>query len=88
MPVISRFQGITVYLYTERDAPHRLPHFHVYYGEYLASFAITPPGLLEGSLPRRQLRLVLAWAELHEEELEENWWRVQNGQSPHQVEGL
>jgi hypothetical protein len=88
MPVIARFQGISIYIYTERDAPHRLPHFHAYYGEHLASFAIDPPNLLEGSLPRRQLRLILAWAELHEEELMENWGRVQNGQAPQQIQGL
>jgi len=88
MPTIARFQGINIYIYTERDAPHRLPHFHVYYGEYLASFSINPPNLLEGLLPRRQLRLVLAWAELHEAEIAENWQRVQNGQAPQQIEGL
>ncbi|HXV97349.1 MAG TPA: DUF4160 domain-containing protein [Anaerolineae bacterium] len=88
MPSIARFQGITIYMYTERDAPHRLPHFHAYYGEYLASFGINPPNLLEGSLPRRQLRLVLAWAELYQEKLEENWQRVQSGQLPDQMQGL
>ena len=88
MPSIARFRGITIYIYTERDAPHRLPHFHAYYAEYLASFTINPPGLLEGSLPRRQLRLVLAWAELYQDELEENWQRVQNGELPHKLQGL
>jgi hypothetical protein len=88
MPSICRFRGISIYIYTERDAPHQLPHFHVYYGEYMASFAIDPPTLLEGSLPRRQQRLVLAWAEIHQEELAENWHRVQNGQQARQVEGL
>jgi hypothetical protein len=87
MPSIARFRGITIYIYTEAGQ-HRLPHFHAYYGEYLASFAIDPPGLLEGSLPRRQLRLVLAWAELHQEELRENWQRVQNGQVPQQLGGI
>lgn len=87
MPVVSQFQGITVYMYTERDT-HRLPHFHVYYGEYTASFAIDPPNLMEGALPRRQLRLVLAWAELREIELMENWHRVQNGGSPIRILGL
>ena len=88
MPSIARFRGITIYMYTETNAPHRLAHFHAYYGEYLASFALDPPGLLEGSLPRRQLRFVLAWAELHQAELMENWERVQNGQSPQRMEGL
>jgi hypothetical protein len=30
-------------MYTEAGV-HRLPHFHAYYGEYLASFAVDPPG--------------------------------------------
>ena len=88
MPAISHFRGVTIYMYTEPGAPHRLPHFHAYYGEYLASFAISPPGLLEGTLPRRQMRLVLAWAELYQVELEENWQRVQAGQSPKKTPGL
>jgi hypothetical protein len=54
----------------------------------LASFGINPPTLLEGTLPRRQLRLVLAWAELYQEELIENWQRVQNGQIPHKIQGI
>lgn len=88
MPSISHFQGITIYMYTERAAPHRLPHFHAYYGEFLASIAINPPALLEGTLPRRQMRLVLAWAELRQAELEENWERVQEGRAPQRVTGL
>lgn len=88
MPSISRFRGITIYMYTEREAPHRLPHFHAYYGEYMATFAISPPALLEGTLPRRQMRLVLAWVELYQAELEENWQRVQEGRLPKKVPGL
>ena len=88
MPSISRFRGISIYIYTERNAPHHLPHFHVYYGEYLASFAINPPTILEGALPRKQYRLVLAWAEINQEELVKNWHRVQDGQRPHQIDGL
>ena len=88
MPSISQFRGISIYIYTEKDTPHHLPHFHAYYGEYLASFAINPPSLLEGSLPRRQLRLVLAWTELYQEELEDNWRRVQKGGIPQKIKGI
>ena len=88
MPSISRFRGITIYIYTEGNVQHHLPHFHVYYGEYLASFSIRPSILLAGSLPRRQLRLVLAWAELYENELTENWSRIQRGQAPQRIKGL
>ena len=88
MPSISRFRGISIYMYTEGNAPHHLPHFHVYYGEYAASFAINPPTVLEGSLPRRQYRLVLAWAEINQEQLLENWLRVQEGRRAEKIDGL
>ena len=88
MPSLALFQGIAIYMYTEQDAPHRLPHFHAYYGEFVASFGIRPPSLLDGTLPRRQMRFVLAWAELHQSELEENWQRVQQGQRPMKIAGL
>lgn len=88
MPLVSQFRGIAIYMYTEPDSRHRLPHFHAYYGEYEASFAISPPVLLEGSLPRTQLRLVLAWAELYQVELEDNWQRTQLGQPSQRIPGL
>jgi hypothetical protein len=44
--------------------------------------------LIAGSLPRRQLRLVEAWAELHEQELREDWQRLQSGQLPLPIDPL
>lgn len=35
--------------------------------------------MMAGSLPKRQERLVLAWAELHRDELLNNWERLQSG---------
>jgi hypothetical protein len=31
MPELTRFFGIIVRMYAERNAPHHTPHFHVYY---------------------------------------------------------
>jgi hypothetical protein len=44
--------------------------------------------LVAGSLPRRQRRLVEAWAELHEAELHDDWDRLQTGQTPVPIEPL
>lgn len=88
MPLISQFRGISIYMYAELGAPHRLPHFHAYYGEYAATFTITPPGELEGTLPRTQLRLVLAWAELYEREIGERWALIQAGRPAKRIPGL
>jgi hypothetical protein len=40
---------------------------HIYQGE-VGIFSFDPVELIGGSLPRRQRRLVEAWAELHETE--------------------
>lgn len=87
MPEISRFYGIIIRLFYE-SGRHRLPHFHAAYGDYLASYTIDPPALLSGTMPRRQHHLVLAWAELHRDELMENWELAELQQPLRQIEGL
>ena len=67
----------TKMLYSD-DAQHHRPHFHVYYNEYEASVSVDGV-LLAGSLPVKQLKLIQAWALLHEEELYMAWNKaVQN----------
>lgn len=61
------------------NAPHHLPHFHAYYQDDVAVFSIDPVELVAGEMPRRQIRLVEAWAELHQTELGEVWDRLQSG---------
>lgn len=67
---------------------HHIPHFHAYYQESAAIFSIDPVELMEGSMPRRQIRLVEAWAELHQDELIGDWQRLQSGQRPLPIEPL
>ena len=67
---------------------HQLPHFHARFGEYKASFLITPPAMLSGAMPRKQQRLILAWAELHGAELLENWQRIEQEQPIYKIDGL
>jgi hypothetical protein len=49
------------------------------YGEHEASVEIET-GAVRGELPRRALRLVLEWAELHKAELPENWQLARQGE--------
>jgi hypothetical protein len=58
------------------------------YGEHLASFSIDPPALLAGSMPRRQLHLILAWIELYQVELMVNWELARLQQPLNRVQGL
>ncbi|MGH2852939.1 MAG: DUF4160 domain-containing protein [Solirubrobacteraceae bacterium] len=71
MPKISYFYGISIAMHW--DEPHHSgAHFHARYGESRASFNLAGE-IIVGELPRRQLRLVQAWVELHAEELKANW---------------
>ncbi len=56
---------------------HLPPHFHVRYAEHRAVFAIADLRMTEGSLPPRVTALVLEWANLHREELLDNWQSIQ-----------
>jgi hypothetical protein len=82
MPELARFFGVIVRMYVEAGGAHHLPHFHAYYGESVAIYRIDPLELVSGSLPRRQQRLVEAWAELHQSELLQDWDRLQDGRLP------
>jgi hypothetical protein len=55
-------------MFAEVGAQHHIPHFHAYYQEEVGIFSIDPVEIIAGSLPRRQKRLVEAWAELHQNE--------------------
>lgn len=63
----------------EIQASHHTPHFHAYYQEHVAVYGIEPVEILAGALPKRQQRLVEAWAELHQAELISDWERLQTG---------
>ena len=88
MPELSRFFGIIVRMYMEVETPHHRPHFHAYYQDNVAVYSLTPVDQIAGELPRRQRRLVEAWAELHEAELLAAWQSLQNGELPQAIEPL
>lgn len=88
MPELSRFFGIIIRMYAEFDAPHHAPHFHAYYQNEVAVYSIEPVDMLSGTLPKRQRRLVEAWAELHQVELLAAWERLQASQPPLPIEPL
>jgi hypothetical protein len=88
MPELSRFFGIIIRMYMEVGGRHHLPHFRAYYQDDVAVYGLDPIELIAGSLPRRQRRLVEAWAELHQAELIAAWERLQAGQSPTAIDPL
>ena len=88
MPEVSRFFGIIIRMFVEAGGQHHRPHFHAYYQDDVAVYGVDEIEAIAGSLPRRQQRLVEAWAELHQQELLECWECLQEGRPAHKIEPL
>ncbi|MHC4177595.1 MAG: DUF4160 domain-containing protein [Planctomycetota bacterium] len=88
MPVISMFYGIIVSLYFQDNRRHHRPHIHAKYQSDEAVIAIPEGDVLEGSLPPGKMRMVLAWVEIHRDELMADWELAVNGQQPFKIEPL
>lgn len=70
MPEISLFGGIRITMYYD---DHNPPHFHAEYAGHKALVDIQHGYVISGALPARQLKYVLAWDEMHKDELMQNW---------------
>ena len=85
MPEVSRFYGISIYLYPREHPP---AHFHALYGDDEAVFDIATLRILQGSLSNRSRSLVLEWAAAHREELFAAWENLRAGQNPGKIAPL
>jgi hypothetical protein len=85
VPQISRFNGITIRMFFDDHSP---PHFHARAAEHDAKIRIDTLEAIDSNLRRRELRLVLAWAEMHTEELDSNWRRAREGVRLQTIEPL
>jgi hypothetical protein len=74
VPELSRFLGIVIAMFYRDHGP---AHFHAVYGEYEITVGIED-GVVKGEFPRRALRHVLEWYEMHKAELAENWQRAKD----------
>ena len=84
MPVISRFLGIIIAMYWDDHSP---PHFHAKYSGFEITVDIDS-GVVEGRFPKRALRHVLEWYELHKDEIFEDWKLCQNQETPNPIDPL
>lgn len=66
MPELSRFYGIIIKMYFNDTQQHHKPHIHAFYGDYEAVVAVDGD-LLAGSIPAKQLKIIIGWLAIHEE---------------------
>lgn len=86
MPAISRFLGITVYMYWRDHAP---PHVHAIKNGQEAVFEIRTAALVTGRLPRsNDIHLVAAWITLRRDELLDDWRLARDGKALKRISPL
>ncbi len=76
MPEISLFYGIRITMYYD---DHNPPHFHADYNGQKAIVDIINGYVIKGGLPSKQLKLILAWCVIHQDELMQNWELSKDG---------
>ncbi len=82
------FYGILVMIYYEDIGRHNMPHIHVRYQGKKSSISIKDGTLLAGDFPPKQLRMVLAWIEIHRDELMADWELAVAGEEPFRIAPL
>lgn len=85
MPTISMFRGIKICMYWTDHLP---PHFHAYYGGDEVVVTIEDLEVLDGSFPGKQLKMVLGWAAIRQDQLMENWELAVKRQELFEIEPL
>ncbi len=88
MPTISFFYGILIRMFYRDTDQHNLPHIHAEYQGSFAVFSIQTGDILSGSIPQAKSRLVVAWIEIHRDELMADWQLASNGEKIFKIKGL
>jgi hypothetical protein len=87
MLTISMFYGLIIQMYYAHKE-HNPPHFHVQYQGEKAQVNILTGDVMKGKLSPRNYHIILAWIELHRDELLANWTLCQNGDEPVNINPL
>ena len=88
MPTISMFYGILIKMFFKDNNKHHVPHVHADYQGKVAVFSILDGTILAGDLPQNKHKLIVAWIEIHKEDLLADWELAVNGKKPFPIRGL
>jgi Domain of unknown function (DUF4160) len=82
------FYGLIVAMYYLDTKQHNLPHIHVKYQGQEAIYSIPDGLVIEGELPNNKHKLIVAWIELHKDELMADWELASTGQKIFSIDPL
>ncbi|MCF0144249.1 MAG: DUF4160 domain-containing protein [Firmicutes bacterium] len=87
MPILSAFYGIVVRMYREQSGKHNIPHIHAEYAGDEVVLSLDGD-VIEGSIPKNKMKLLVAWVEIHHEDLIANWKLLNNGEKIFRIDPL
>ena len=67
---------------------HKEPHIHAEYQGQVCVYSIPEGNVLAGSVPPAKHKLIVAWIEIHREDLLADWELAVNGKTPFKIKGL
>jgi hypothetical protein len=83
MALVAIVEGVRITIYPDDHPP---PHFHAKIAEHEALISIASGDVLEGSLPRPKMTLVMNWYMAHRDEIAYLWRQVESMRSIRRID--
>lgn len=74
-------------MFAEKNTKHNQPHIHAEYQGREIVISLNGE-VLAGDIPAKQLRMILGWMAIHEDELLANWKLLSEGKEYYKIEPL
>ena len=82
------FYGILIRMFFNDTESHHTPHIHADYQGSVAVYSIIDGTLLAGEIPLNKHKLVVAWIEIHKDDLIADWELAVQGSKIFKIKGL
>lgn len=82
------FYGILIRMFFKDTERHHTPHIHADYQGSVAVYSIIDGTLLAGEVPVNKHKLVVAWIEIHKDDLIADWELAVQGSKIFKIKGL
>lgn len=74
-------------MYKEIGGKHNIPHLHAEYSGQEVVVSLDG-SVIEGEIPNNKMKLLIAWMEIHKDDLEANWKLLSDGEQFYKIEPL
>ena len=82
------FYGILIRMFFFDVDKHKMPHIHAEFQGEKAVYSIPSGELLAGEINPKKQKLIVAWIEIHQDDLLADWELAVNGKTPFKIKGL